>query len=410
MKKLFVVLSSLLVFLGTSYGLDDVCSPSPCGSNTQCLSRDGRPVCVCLPGHWGNPLTYCQMGECAGTSDCPSNKVCRDYRCIDVCSSQCGQNAQCTPRNHVPVCTCPPGYTGDPLTACRPFNPQELCNPSPCGRNTRCEVVNEVPTCSCLPGYIGAPLTGCRHECDSDYDCGPQSKCENFKCAPVCTSGTCAPTARCEVSGHRAVCTCPPGTFGDPYSSCHLECESHYDCPAGRPACSAGKCIDPCAQGVCGINADCRVKERTTPVCSCPRHMTGDPFVSCRPFEKADLCIPNPCGENAECTPGHDRTGKERPVCTCRPGFIGDALVSCRRGECTDDRDCSYDRTCVGYTCQSTCGLATCGRGATCNPRDHKAICTCPPGTTGRPLVSCTDIPAPVAAARRHGRLYYLKK
>lgn len=35
-----------------------------------------------------------------------------------------------------------------------------------------------------------------------------------------------------------------------------------------------------------------------------------------------DLCIPNPCGTNAQCVPGHDNTGKERPVCTCLPGMI----------------------------------------------------------------------------------------
>lgn len=59
-----------------------------------------------------------------------------------------------------------------------------------------------------------------------------------------------------------------------------------------------------------------------TPICSCPRDMTGDPFVSCRPFTKEDLCRPNPCGTNAQCVPGHDNTGKERPVCTCLPGNV----------------------------------------------------------------------------------------
>ncbi|XP_014249775.1 neurogenic locus notch homolog protein 2 [Cimex lectularius] len=399
-----------VLYLVTKIHADDICRPNPCGSNTQCLPRDNRPVCVCLPGYWGNPLTYCQRGECAETADCGGNKVCRDYRCVDVCTGQCGTNAQCTPRNHVPVCTCPAGYTGDPLTHCRPFHPQELCNPSPCGRNTRCEVVNDVPTCSCLPGYVGQPLSGCHHECDLDSDCGPQSKCgTDYKCTPVCTAGTCANNARCDASNHRAVCTCPPGTFGDPYTSCNLECESHYDCPSGRPACSAGKCIDPCA-GQCGVNANCRVKDRTTPVCSCPRHMTGDPFVSCRPFEKSDLCIPNPCGTNAQCTPGHDRSGNERPVCTCLPGYLGDALTSCRRGECSSDRECSHDKTCVNYMCRSTCEVGSCGHGAQCTPRDHTAVCTCPPGTTGQPLTSCRTIPAPVAARSRNGRLYYLRR
>uniref|UniRef100_A0A0K8SUK5 Protein lin-12 n=1 Tax=Lygus hesperus TaxID=30085 RepID=A0A0K8SUK5_LYGHE len=390
----------------------DICTPNPCGSNTQCLPRDGRPVCVCLPGHYGNPLTYCQRGECSDSNDCGASKVCKNNQCVDVCAGNCGSNAQCLARNHVPVCSCPAGYTGDPFTSCRRFDPQELCNPSPCGRNTRCEVVNEVPTCTCLPGYIGQPLQGCRHECDSDYDCSHSQKCSNYKCTPVCSTGTCAPNARCDASNHRAVCTCPQGTFGDPYSSCRYECESHYDCPSGKPACSAGKCIDPCATpGVCGEFADCHVKERTTPVCSCPRDMTGDPFIRCRPFVKEDLCIPNPCGQNAQCTPGHDRTGKERPVCTCLPGYVGDALVSCRRGECQSNQECGYDKSCQAYSCSPVCTSGVCGSGADCKARDHTAVCSCPPGHTGNPFSNCYRIPSPVAAVRdRNGRITYLKR
>ena len=59
--------------------------------------------------------------------------------------------------------------------------------------------------------------------------------------------------------------------------------------------------------------------------------MTGDPFTSCRPFVPQDLCSPNPCGNNAICTPGFDRSNKERPVCTCAPGYTGNALSSCVR-------------------------------------------------------------------------------
>ncbi|XP_066901827.1 neurogenic locus notch homolog protein 4 [Halyomorpha halys] len=407
-RQLLQIFAVSFLVIRTTEAMSDPCNPSPCGTNTQCISRESRPVCVCLPGYWGNPLSYCQRGECAETRDCPGSRVCRDYRCVDICEGQCGARASCTPRNHIPVCTCPPGYTGDALTSCRPFDPQELCNPSPCGRNTRCEVVNGVPTCSCLPGFVGAPLTGCNHECESDYDCPGSTKCSNFKCTQLCTPGSCAANARCDVNNHRSVCTCPPGTFGDPYISCNLECESHYDCPSGRPACSAGKCIDPCAQGVCGVGADCRVKERTTPVCSCPRDMTGDPFVSCRPFDKTDLCVPNPCGTNAQCTPGHDRTGKERPVCTCPPGYSGNALVHCRRGECSSDSECRYDQVCDGYQCLPAC-QNQCGTGAQCIARNHAAVCSCPPGTTGQPLARCNPVQPPVAAVRRGGRLFYEK-
>jgi len=72
---------------------------------------------------------------------------------------------------------------------------------------------------------------------------------------------------------------------GDPYVSCRAECVTSGDCPSSRQVCQANKCIDPC-NGVCGINANCRVRDGTTAVCSCPKDMTGDPFVHCRPFEK----------------------------------------------------------------------------------------------------------------------------
>lgn len=62
------------------------------------------------------------------TRDCPGSRICRDYRCVDVCEGQCGSGASCTPRNHIPVCTCPPGYTGDALTSCRPFDPRKSAN------------------------------------------------------------------------------------------------------------------------------------------------------------------------------------------------------------------------------------------------------------------------------------------
>ncbi|CAH0767615.1 unnamed protein product [Bemisia tabaci] len=386
----------------------DPCSPNPCGTNTQCNVVGNRPVCSCLSGYWGDPLRYCQRGECSGSEDCPHSKVCRDYRCVDPCVGQCGNNADCNVRNHIPVCSCPAQYTGDPLISCRRIDPQELCNQSPCGSNTRCDVINGVPTCSCLPGYVGAPLSGCRHECESDYECSSSQSCQNFRCTSVCSTGVCASTAICEVRNHRAVCSCPQGYLGDPYVSCRAECDSNRDCPTEKPACIGQRCTNPC-NGVCGINAKCEVRG-ITPICSCPRDMTGDPFVRCRPFDKYDLCNPNPCGENAKCQPGFDNTGKERPVCTCLPGFVGNALSYCRRGECTSESECRYDQTCYNYECKPVCSTLQCGERANCNARNHIATCSCPPGYTGDALSRCYPVPDALIAGNRRGRVYYNKK
>ena len=34
--------------------------------------------------------------------------------------------------------------------------------------------------------------------------------------------------------------------------------------------------------------------------------------------DSGSICSPNPCGQDAVCNAGSDRSGKTRPVCTCR--------------------------------------------------------------------------------------------
>ena len=65
-----------------------------------------------------------------------------------------------------------------------------------------------------------------------------------------------------------------------------------------------------------------------------------------------DLCRPNPCGRNAECTPGYDKEGNDRPVCTCPRGYVGNPLHGCTRGECQVPEDCRDHETCYVYKCQ----------------------------------------------------------
>ncbi|XP_046465435.1 neurogenic locus notch homolog protein 3 isoform X1 [Neodiprion pinetum] len=364
------------------------CDTYTCGTNAKCTISEGRPVCSCLNLHMGDPLVQCVRVECQINEDCLGSRACLNNKCIDPCPGFCGLNAECHTRDHVPTCTCLARYTGDPYTSCRIADPQAACKPSPCGLNTKCEVINEVPRCTCLPGYQGSPLSGCRHECESDAECSNHLACSsNFKCENPCQ---CGDGANCEVINHRPKCTCPNNWLGSPYVACRPECTYHSDCPQSKPACLNQKCANPC-EGVCGINANCQLRD-ITPICSCPKDMTGDPFVSCRPFEPLDLCQPNPCGINAVCTPGHDNTGKERPVCTCPTGYIGNALISCQRGECLSDNECPDNRACIDFSCQNPCTGRQCGPSATCSPRRHIAVCTCPDGTRGDALVTCNPI------------------
>ncbi|XP_037052037.1 neurogenic locus notch homolog protein 1-like isoform X1 [Bradysia coprophila] len=362
------------------------CSRNPCGTNAICQETvGGRPVCSCPSGHSGNPTTYCRRAECLDHSECRGDMACRSGSCVNPCAGTCGTNANCEVRNHVAVCSCPGGYKGDPFSYCRRADPEELCHPSPCGQNTKCSAQNGVPTCSCLPGYTGSPLSGCRHECESDGECGSQEFCKDFRCQSSCSQ--CGDGATCvRTTNHRAVCECPKGYIGSAYTECRPECYGDVDCPSNRPACFYGVCKNTC-DGACGVGADCNLRG-LTPVCSCPRDMTGDPFISCRPFTKADLCEPNPCGTNAQCVPGHDNTGRERPVCTCFAGYTGNPLSYCARGECQTDSECSDNRSCLNYQCVNPC-VGQCGAGATCEARRHLAVCKCPHGTDGDALVSC---------------------
>uniref|UniRef100_A0A6P4DX96 Protein glp-1-like n=1 Tax=Drosophila rhopaloa TaxID=1041015 RepID=A0A6P4DX96_DRORH len=111
-----------------SYG----CSGSPCGVNAVCQeAAGGRPVCSCPPGFSGNPLTHCNRGECLDNVDCRGDLQCKDNRCVNPCVGACGIGSNCDARNHVAVCSCPAGYNGDPYHACHLNDPGE-CRPRPC--------------------------------------------------------------------------------------------------------------------------------------------------------------------------------------------------------------------------------------------------------------------------------------
>lgn len=99
------------------------CVPSPCGANAECRVQNRAGACTCLPEYIGNPYEGCRP-ECSLNSDCPSNKACINNKCKDPCPGTCAQNAYCQVINHLPTCSCNPGYTGDPFRYCN-VNPPE---------------------------------------------------------------------------------------------------------------------------------------------------------------------------------------------------------------------------------------------------------------------------------------------
>lgn len=93
------------------------CIPSPCGPNAICKEQNGAGSCTCAPDYIGNPYEGCRP-ECTVNSDCPSNLACIRSKCQNPCPGTCGSNADCTVINHLPSCTCLPGFTGDPFVNC----------------------------------------------------------------------------------------------------------------------------------------------------------------------------------------------------------------------------------------------------------------------------------------------------
>ena len=61
-----------------------------------------------------------QIG-CISNDDCPDHAACRNSACINPCAldNPCAPNANCKVLMHEPVCTCPDGYIGSPLTECK---------------------------------------------------------------------------------------------------------------------------------------------------------------------------------------------------------------------------------------------------------------------------------------------------
>lgn len=90
--------------------------PSTCGPNAICQVRDDMPACSCLANYIGIPPN-CRP-ECTINPECSSNLACINQHCVNPCIGSCGANALCSVVNHVAVCSCIQGYTGDPFSSC----------------------------------------------------------------------------------------------------------------------------------------------------------------------------------------------------------------------------------------------------------------------------------------------------
>lgn len=102
------------------------CVPSPCGPFAICRDSDyaNVPICTCLENYIGSPPN-CRP-ECTVDSECSNDRACLRQKCADVCPGSCGIGAQCLVVNHMAVCLCPKGYTGDAFVNCSPEPPRKI--------------------------------------------------------------------------------------------------------------------------------------------------------------------------------------------------------------------------------------------------------------------------------------------
>ena len=67
-------------------------------------------------------------------------------------------------------------------------------------------------------------VSGCGPECLVDPDCQYGYVCSQQRCVErpdPCEPSPCGPGAEASVRGDQCLCSCPPGTVGEPYTACH---------------------------------------------------------------------------------------------------------------------------------------------------------------------------------------------
>ena len=60
--------------------------------------------------------------------------------------------------------------------------------------------------------------------------------------------------------------------------------------------------------------------------------------------------------------------------------------------ECQVDDDCPFSKYCKNKECKDPCLDIICGSRADCRAEAHKAVCFCPPGMQGNPLIACSEV------------------
>lgn len=237
---------------------------------------------ICLKGIKIFGWSFFISEECRADDDCPFDKACTNGNCINPCFNAfitCGRGAECTAIAHKAQCNCPAGTQGDARTAC----------------------------------IIAV--------CHYNEDCAEDETCDrlNRVCRKVCSEDSCGDEALCTAKNHEPMCSCPPGTKGNPYVECEGKNQLLYssifniflqilifckfiisfyfsgeqfkpDCTEDRQcspnfACINARCQDPClVANMCSDEQICRVfptEYIRTIICECPKDSYTDENGNC---------------------------------------------------------------------------------------------------------------------------------
>lgn len=365
-----------------------------CLSDEKCIRGSCRNVCNSDESCEGGQICenrICQIG-CRNDNMCSSDQSCINKKCKNPCEipGQCGLCAECSVINHGIQCSCPNGFIGDGTSSC--VKTPEVCNEycqcdehglycaETCSRTTECSCGQICHSGKCRskcskskPCPLGQKCErggACVSGCNKNADCNYNSVCENGQCVDPCKNqNTCGVNAICTATDHQVFCYCPDGFKGEPNKECkQVECESNTECDLNQ-RCDNGICINPCLeQGVCGLNAQCKVVNRAAE-CLCPPNHIGNPKSECEPVSSSK-CSKNPCGNNSVC-----KDLLEGYECKCMDGCYGDAEKGCI---------CGDDHTTI-------CSEHQCGNNALCHLSEEGVPeCYCPQNYPyGNPSIEC---------------------
>lgn len=139
-----------------------------------------------------------------------------------------------------------------------------------------------------------------------------------------------------------------------------------------------------CGTLTCKVNEVCSTSS-SSPVCACAPGYIGSTCSSCASgYQKtAGVCIMAPidCSRTTSCG-GHGTCSNN--TCTCTMGYTGVACESCAEGYQDNDKNGTCLPSCANQTTTVTCSGAQ-----TCADTSGRAICSCPPGSTGSTCQTC---------------------